>query len=381
VSDAIAVEESLSNLAGEMRSRGAPVGVGELLTAHRALAAVDASDREQSYLALRAALCASHDDLERFAEAFAATLAARPPEGAEPLIDPIARAVLPRVAIPTSGAGELDLEGPGEVRPAAWSDVELLREKDFGDYTLADRALAHTVLARLARRRPIRRGRRTRPSRRRGSVPDPRATFRASLRHAGEPFDRRWRAPRERLRPLVLVCDVSGSMDPYARMLLGFAHACVAAGGRCEAFAFSTRLTPITNELRGRDPEAALRRAVGAAPDWSGGTRIGAALAELNREYGRRVGRGAVVVILSDGWDCGDPERLAAEAARLRRCAYRLVWLNPLKAAPGYEPLARGMAAALPHTDVFLPGNSLGSLERLATIMESGFANFERSAG
>jgi uncharacterized protein len=163
-------------------------------------------------------------------------------------------------------------------------------------------------------------------------------------------------------------------MEPYARMLLAYMQACVAARRRVEAFVFGTRLTRVTAELRGRDPDAALARAEGTVHDWSGGTRIGDALATLNREHGRRLGRGAIVVLLSDGWDRGDPEQLAAEMARLRRCAHSLIWLNPLKAHEGYEPLTRGMQAALPHVDHFLAGNSLSSLADLAELMEGGLA-------
>jgi hypothetical protein len=159
-------------------------------------------------------------------------------------------------------------------------------------------------------------------------------------------------------------------MAPYARMLLQYLHACVAAQRRVEAFAFGTRLTRITQELAGRDHDRALDRAAAAVTDFSGGTRIGAAIAELNRVHGRRIGRGAVVIVLSDGWDRGEPEQLETEMARLRRAAYRLVWLNPLAAHPGYQPLARGMQAAVPHTDRLLAGNSLASLEELATILE-----------
>ena len=194
--------------------------------------------------------------------------------------------------------------------PAAWSDVELLRHKDFATYTDAEMALARLLIAQLARRGPTRLSRRTRPSRRRGHTPDLRRVVRASLRTAGEPIDRHWRAPSRRPRPVVLVCDVSGSMTPYARMLLQYLHASVAARRRVEAFAFGTRLTRITHELGGRDHDRALERAAEAVTDFSGGTRIGDALATLNRDHGRRVGRGAVVVILSDGWDRGDPERL-----------------------------------------------------------------------
>jgi hypothetical protein len=257
-----------------------------------------------------------------------------------------------------------------ELVPAAWSDVELLREKDFARYTEAEMAVARELIARLARRHPTRLSRRTRPSRRREHVPDLRATIYASLRTAGEPVHRRWRAPTVRPRQVVLVCDVSGSMAPYARMLLQYMHACVATQRRVEAFAFGTRLTRITQELAGRDHDRALDRAAAAVMDFSGGTRIGAAIAELNRVHGRRIGRGAVVIVLSDGWDRGEPEQLDVEMARLRRAAYRLVWLNPLAAHPDYQPLARGMQAAVPHTDRLLAGNSLASLEELATILE-----------
>jgi uncharacterized protein with von Willebrand factor type A (vWA) domain len=255
--------------------------------------------------------------------------------------------------------------------PAAWSPVELDRDKDFGAYTEAELAAIRRVLVGLARRGPRRRSRRTVPvRRRRGHAPDLRRTVRASLRHAGEPLERHWRATTDRPRPVVLVLDVSGSMAPYARILLQYVQASVAARRRVEAFVFGTRLTRLTDELRGRDPDRALRRATEAVVDWSGGTRIGDALARLNREYGRRLGRGSIVVVLSDGWDRGDPEQLGAEMARLRRAAHRVVWLNPLAADPRYEPLTRGMRAALPHTDHLLAGNSLGSLEELAAILE-----------
>jgi hypothetical protein len=160
-------------------------------------------------------------------------------------------------------------------------------------------------------------------------------------------------------------------MTPYARMLLQYMQASVTARRRVEAFAFGTRLTRITHELDARDPDRALERATAAVTDFSGGTRIGAALAELNRAHGRRLGRGAVVVILSDGWDRGEPELLSEEMARLRRAAHRLIWLNPLAAHPEYEPLTRGMQAAVPHTDRLLAGNSVASLQELAETLEA----------
>ncbi len=282
----------------------------------------------------------------------------------------MAQEVLPRAAVPGSVSTQPQSADDAAV-PAAWSDVELLQTKDFAHYSEAEMILAKELIWRLARRGPSRISRRTRPvRRRRGHRPDLRRVLRASLRTRGEPIHRQWRAPQRRPRPVVLVCDVSGSMTPYARMLLQYMHASVAARRRVEAFAFGTRLTRITHELEGRDHDRALDRATAAVADFSGGTRIGSALAELNRVHGRRIGRGAVVVILSDGWDRGEPEVLDAEMARLRRSAHRLVWLNPLAAHPDFEPLTRGMRAAVPHTDELLAGNSLASLEELAAILE-----------
>jgi uncharacterized protein with von Willebrand factor type A (vWA) domain len=370
---ALAVGARLSELAGLMRESGARVGVGELLAAHRALAAVDPASREDAYYALRAALCSTRAELAIFADSFAVVFAA--PEGAQE--DPLAalgeieRAAMPRVGVPQQAPGT-EPRDTGDPVPAAWSEEELLREKDFAAYTDAERALARRLLARIAARAPQRLSRRSRPTSRRRDTHDLRATVRASLRHGGELMERRYREPGQRARRVVLVCDVSGSMAPYARMLLQYMQACVAAHARVEAFVFGTRLTRVTRDLDGRDPDRALRRAAERVSDWSGGTRIGASLAELNREHGRRIGRGAVVVVLSDGWDRGDPDLLATEMARLSRTAHRLLWLNPLAADPRYEPLTRGMRAALPHVDHLLPGNSIASLEALAELMEEG---------
>jgi uncharacterized protein with von Willebrand factor type A (vWA) domain len=353
------------------------VGVDELIAAHRALAAVDPADRSAAYFALRATLCSRRDDFAAFDAAFAELFVPRTvpvPELPEDL--EAAGLALPRVGVPAEEVA-VPAEGEADVVPSAWSDAELLREKDFAEYTDAERQVARRVMLRLARSGPTRPSRRTRRAPRRGAPPhaarpDLRRTIRSSLRTGGDPVERHWREPSERPRPLVLVCDVSGSMEPYARMLLQYMQACVAARRRVEAFVFGTRLTRVTAELAGRDPDRALDRAAGAAGDWSGGTRIGDALATLNREHGRRLGRGAIVVLLSDGWDRGDPDQLAAEMARLARCAHTLIWLNPLKAHPGYEPLTRGMQAALPHVDHFLSGNSLASLAHLADLMKGG---------
>jgi len=362
----------VAQLAAELRARGARVGLGEVLAAERALAAVDAADRAETFYALRAALCSSRAELEPFAAAFTVVFGAEAP--ADPLdeLGEVAKQALPRVAIPPQGD-----EAPANEltpAPAAWSEEELLREKDFGAYTDAERALARKLLARIAQRSPKRRSRRTVPTRRRRETHDLRATVRASLRHGGELFERRYREHALRPRRLVLICDVSGSMAPYSRMLLQYMQACVTARTRVEAFVFGTRLTRVTRELRGRDSDRALARASAAVTDWSGGTRIGEALADLNRVHGRRIGRGSMVILLSDGWDRGEPELLAEEMARLARTAHRVIWLNPLAADPRYEPLTRGMQAALPHVDRLLPGNSIASLDALAELMEEGTA-------
>jgi uncharacterized protein with von Willebrand factor type A (vWA) domain len=357
----------IAELAERLRASGVRVGTGEVLAAHRALLVVDLPDART---ALRAVLCSSRGDLAAFDAAWTELAAGR----VDPLLDELmhtAKLALPRTAVPST---ERAPQEPGDVEPvpAAYSAVELLLQKDFSDYTEDERAAARALLERIARRAPRRRSRRTvGVRRRRGEVHDLRATVRASLRHGGEPVELHYRAPSQRPRPMVLLIDVSGSMAPYARMLLQYAQAAVTARRRVEVFAFGTRLTRITRELAGRDVDRALRRATDAVVDLGGGTRIGDSLGTLNREHGRRLGRGSDVVVLSDGWDRGEPEVLAAEMARLRRCAHRMVWLNPLAADPRYEPLTRGMRAALPHTDSLIAGNSIASLAALADLLET----------
>ena len=366
-----AVVARLQELLAAFRLRGGRAGIGELLAAIRALSVIDCASRQKTRMALRAILCSTRSDLERFELAFVEVFGAAEhgtgSAGALGELGSIERSVLPRAAdpglAPTAATGS-------DLVPAAWSELEILRQKDFAEYTEREVALARELIMRLARRGPMRVSRRTQHARRRGHAPDLRRIVRASLRTDGEPIHRSWRAPSLRPRKLVLVCDVSGSMAPYARMLLQYMQAAVAARRQVEAFAFGTRLTRITQELAGRDPGRALERASAAVLDIGGGTRIGAALAELNRAHGRRLGRGSLVVVLSDGWDRGDPELLGTEMARLKRTAHRLVWLNPLAAHPTYEPLTRGMRAAIPHTDRLLPGNCLDSLEQVAAMLE-----------
>jgi uncharacterized protein with von Willebrand factor type A (vWA) domain len=360
-------------LAAQMRAHGARVGMGEVLAAQRALAAVDTTSRAEAFYALRAALCSTKTELNAFDEAFTAVFGAAERQTDQNELDEVTNQALPRVALPDSGDEAASAELMAA--PAAWSEEELLREKDFAEYTDSERAMARRLLEQIALRGPQRRSRRTVATKRRREVHDLRATVRASLRHGGELLERRYREHAERPRRMVLICDVSGSMAPYSRMLLQYMQACVAARARVEAFVFGTRLTRVTRELRGRDADRALERASHAVQDWAGGTRIGEALATLNRVHGRRIGRGAVAILLSDGWDRGDPEILAEEMGRLQRTAHSVIWLNPLAADPRYEPLTRGMKAAMPHVDRLLPGNSIASLEMLATLMEDGITS------
>ena len=368
------IVDQIAELGAAMRRRGARVGGGEQLLAVRGLACVDPACREDARLALRAALCSERRDLSRFEEAFLEVFGdGRVRAPSDPGEDIAKLGEIPKEVLPQAGAADptRGVAAPdAEPVPAAWSEIEVLIDKDFAHYTDAEAALARALILQLARRQATRPSRRTRSSRRRGHAPDLRGTVQASLRTGGDPIHRRWRARTERPRPLVIVCDVSGSMTPYARMLLQYMQASVTARQRVEAFVFGTRLTRVTAELDARDPDEALQRAMAAVSDFSGGTRIGDALSTLNRDFGRRIGRGAVVVILSDGWDRGDPCRLAAEMARLRRTAFRVIWLNPLAAHPDYEPLTRGMQAAVPHTDRLLAGNSVASLRELAETLE-----------
>jgi uncharacterized protein len=215
----------------------------------------------------------------------------------------------------------------------------------------------------------VRRSRRLRRNPR-GSNLDLRRMVRASLATGGDPVERSFRSRLETHRKLIVLCDVSGSMEPYSRAILLFVHGLLETGRGVEAFAFGTRLTRLTEELSGPDPERALAEASKRVVDWSGGTRIGASLKAFNDLWGRRaLSRGAVVTIVSDGWEREDAATVGREMARLARCAYAVVWVNPLKGHPEYEPLAGGMRAALPYIDRFLPGHNLGSLEDLAGVL------------
>jgi uncharacterized protein with von Willebrand factor type A (vWA) domain len=250
---------------------------------------------------------------------------------------------------------------------SGYSAEELLRHKDFEQMTWEETEQVRRLLEQAPWRVAERKTRRLRAARA-GRI-DLRRSARQAIRSSGELMWLFHRRPRVRRRPLVLICDVSGSMERYSRLLMIFAHA-IARREDVEAFVFSTRLTRITRLLRYRDLDRCLDSVSKGVHDFSGGTRIGEALGDFNRHWARRVlGHGAVVIVVSDGWDRGDPARLTAELIHLRRSAHRLIWLNPLLGSKGYQPLTRGMAAALPHVDDFLAAHNLKALEDLGLLL------------
>jgi len=265
-----------------------------------------------------------------------------------------------------------EVEGQVAVAPDAYSYDEALRHRDFDKMTAAELREAARLIDRIVPRLATRRTRRweLHPH---GRIPAPRAMFRRNLGTGGELSTWLWRRPVRQPRSIVLICDISGSMERHARLLLRFGQALARSRVRTEAFVFGTRLTRVTRQLRGRDPDLALARVSATVTDWSGGTRIGASFREFNQRWARRALRtSGVVIVVSDGWDRGSAELVGEESARLRRNCHRLIWLNPLAGAPGYQPLAAGMAAAYPFIDDFLPAHDIASLERLGRLLARG---------
>jgi uncharacterized protein len=339
VTDAVA---ELTAFGRALRAEGVPVGTGRVASFCRAAALLSPGDL---YWAGRATLVARREQI--------------------PVYDRVFRVFFGSVASP--GSPEIPVRViVSEEEVALASPVELLRRKSFARCTADELVQLGEMMEQLRLAVPTRRSRRLAPAR--AGLPDLRRTLRRSFRTGGEPLERSFRARRRRKRRLVLVLDVSGSMADYSRALLVFAHSALRADRRWEAFCFGTRLTRVTRALAVSRPDEALERAAAEVVDWNGGTRIGDSLKGLLDEYGHRgLVRGAVVVLCSDGLEVGDPELLAEQMARLSRLAYRVIWLNPLKGDEAYEPLARGMHAALPYVDVFAAGHNLASLEELGS--------------
>src|SRR6185503_8292754 len=265
---------------------------------------------------------------------------------------------------PSDGTGDEDLRDVAV--PVAASDEEVLRSKHFDALDPAELAQLYRLMERLEIATPRRRLRRA-ERHRRGERIDMRRTLRGSIRTGGDPIRLSHRRRRVAPRRMVLLCDISGSMEPYARAYLQFLTCAAGSGPNAEAFVFATRLTRLTRALGSRHPERAIQRAAEAAPDWSSGTRIGDALKAFNDRHGRRgMARGAVVVILSDGWERGDPALVSREMERLARLAHRIVWVNPRVAANAFSVRAGGMLAALPHCDALVSGHSFTALGEVA---------------
>ena len=328
-----------------LRAEGLAVGTGRIADFCRAGALLSPDDL---YWAGRATLVAHPAEIPVYDRVFADFFGPTP----EPS--------------PPSITVRVEVEAEQDVGLA--SPQELLHEKSFADCSREELFQLAELMAGLELRVPLRRTRRREPAR--GGRPDLRRTLRRSFRAGGEPVERLYRERRRRRRRVVLLLDVSGSMDAYSRALVLFAHAALRNRRDWEAFCFGTRLTRVTRALAGSDPDEALRRAAEEVVDWDGGTRIGESLQRFLDEYGHGgLARGALVLICSDGLEVGDPDLLAEQMARLWRLAHRVVWLNPLQEDPAYEPLARGMKAALPHVDVFASGHSLASLEEVAAAL------------
>jgi uncharacterized protein with von Willebrand factor type A (vWA) domain len=348
-----------------LRGVGLRAGTDRLVEFARALGELDAGRRDDVYWAGRVTLVSRPEEIETYDRAFelfwdsGANARARPwPKSRLSIPQPEKSVMPPKKTVERNERGE-------EAVRLRYSPVEVLRTKDFALYSPEEFAELHRLLADLRLSGALKRSRRLEPAHR--GRHDPRRTMRSAMRTGGETVRHRFRKARIRPRRVVLLCDVSGSMAPYSRALLRFLHAGVISTSRLEAFSMGTRLTRITRELATRDPDQALKQTAGVVKDISGGTRLGDAMKEFVDRWGQRgMARGAVVVILSDGWDRGDVNVLAEQMRRLERLAYRVIWVNPLKSAPGYQPLAAGMAAALPHVDVFLSGHNFESLEELA---------------
>ncbi len=364
-----AVDRIVGGFVAALRGAGLDVPVGSAIAFRRALDAVGLDDRTTVFWAGRATLLHRPEDHDLYDAVFAAYWLDTDPAPAT--IEEIVEQVTLAVDDHGDGAEPDEAEeSDGPTITLRYSPHEVLGDKDFADCSLDELAEAHRMMAAMKMATSVRPSRRLVASKRSRGAPDLRRTVRSSLRAQGEPVRRWFHEPARQPRRLVLLLDVSGSMEAYARALLRFVHVAVVGRRRVEAFAMGTRLSRLTRELSSRDPDEAFRAAAAAVDDWSGGTRLGASLRAFNDGWGvRGMARGAVVVILSDGWDRGDPDEMAEQMARLQRVAYRVVWVNPLKASPGYAPLAQGMAAALPYVDEFIEGHSVNSLEELGRVI------------
>ena len=368
---------ALIRFAALLRRHGLPVSLLQVTDAVRALERLDLADREEVRIGLRAVLVGRPEDFANFDRCFDAfwRLDAEPDSdfgelaavdsqaGIEGLPAPSISPKRETLALDTWGADEGDEESGEPLGVPGVSDRESLVGQDFSTFSPDQLDEVFRLTVQIARRLARKLSRRRRPVARRGRI-DLRRTLRANL-NRGDLIELRYRQRKRRKVRLLLLCDVSGSMDLYSRFLLQFVFALQSVFSRVETFTFATRLTRVTEYLKARSYRQALRRLT-EVRDWSGGTRIGESLAAFNREWPHLVDRRTIVIVLSDGWDTGEPELLATELMRIKRRAGRVLWLNPLLGNPSYEPLTRGMAAALPLVDDFAAAHNLAALRELA---------------
>jgi uncharacterized protein with von Willebrand factor type A (vWA) domain len=372
-------------LARRLHDAGVPVDAERAARLAEALAVVRPVARRRLYWTVRSVLVSDLSQVPIFDRVFAAVFGGAADGPAEIIVKdvhqvpaeaderPASDRAPDRDADASPGASSApsrDRDSGDETRqlpvPTVATDEEVIRAKRFDALEPDELAALYALMTKLSLATPRRRTRRYERGRH-GARVDLRRTMRSSLRTGGEPIRLARRQRRVERRRIVLLCDISGSMEPYARAYLQFLTCAAGSGPRAEAFAFATRLTRLTRALRSRHPERAIAQAAQTAPDWSSGTRIGEALKTFNDRHGRRgMARGAVVVILSDGWERGDPTLVGREMERLSRLAYRIVWVNPRAAAAGFVPRAGGMAAALPHCDALVSGHSLAALDEVA---------------
>jgi uncharacterized protein len=366
--DAATPERLVVAFARSLRRSGLVVPVDATITFGEALARVGVQNGDHVYWAGRTVFVRRPEDIALYNRVFGAffgqVAGSSPPET---IVEHVAGFDDPHQP---DLDGQLPEDESDDIQAVRFSRHEVLRQRDFAHFDEDDRREAARIMSALRLNPAARSSRRRVASRRSRGHPDLRATVSRAMRTDGELVHRRYRQPSTRPRRVVLLLDVSGSMEPYAREFVRFLHAAVVGRTSVEAFALGTRLTRLTRDLATRDPDAALTAAAARVVDWSGGTRLGETLRSFNDTWGiRGMARGAVVVILSDGWDRGEPTRLADEMGRLHRVADRIVWVNPLKASEGYLPIAQGMAAALPFVDEFVEGHSIAALEQVVTAI------------
>lgn len=361
----VVTQDARADLVGfthALRGAGVDAGTGQLVAYAEAAAALAPAGPEELYWAGRSCLVNDPADLPTYDRVFAGWFLGA---ASMSLADEAGGEVVARLGTADADRRRGTLREAEDAGGRASMD-EALRTRRFDELDDRELAALRRLMARIELALPERRTRRTRPARHGGEL-DLRRSLRRALQTEGELIDRRWRRRRRRRRRLVLLLDVSGSMAGWSRALLQFAFAARTRSDGVEVFAFGTRLTRLTSELARRDPDRAIAAAAARVQDWDGGTRIGLAVETLNRRWGPAgITRGAVVVICSDGLERDDPDRLARAMARLQRTAHAVVWVNPLKGSPDYEPVARGMRAALPHVDRLLAGHDLASLDQLA---------------